>query len=93
MPSPSSKRLAGKTAIITGASSGIGRAIARRFAEEGAKVVVADVTEEPLEGGEPTRRLIENAGGDAVFKKPTFPCGRRWTRWSRIPFRVMGAWT
>jgi NAD(P)-dependent dehydrogenase (short-subunit alcohol dehydrogenase family) len=69
MPSPSSKRLAGKTAIITGASSGIGRAIARRFVEEGAKVVIADVTEEPVEGGEPTRSLIENAGGDALFKK------------------------
>lgn len=65
MPSPG--RLANRTAIITGASSGIGRAIARRFAQEGAKVVIADVTEEPVEGGESTRRLIENSGGDALF--------------------------
>ncbi|HSS66000.1 MAG TPA: glucose 1-dehydrogenase [Gammaproteobacteria bacterium] len=64
---PSSGRLANRTAIVTGASSGIGRAIARRFAVEGAHVVIADVTEEPVEGGEPTRKLIENAGGEANF--------------------------
>ena len=60
-------RLGGKTAIITGASSGIGRAVALRFAEEGANVVIADVTEEPIEGGEPTGKLIENAGGERIF--------------------------
>ena len=38
-------RLAGKTAVVTGAASGNGRAIALRFAEEGADVVVADVAE------------------------------------------------
>ena len=59
MSSPSSKRLASRTAIITGASSGIGRTIARRFAEEGARVVIADVTEKPVESGEPTWKLIE----------------------------------
>ena len=36
-------RLKGKTAIITGAGSGFGAGIARRFAEEGAEVVVNDV--------------------------------------------------
>lgn len=36
-------RLAGKTAIITGAASGFGEGMAKRFAEEGAKVVVADL--------------------------------------------------
>ena len=63
-----SKLLAGKTAIVTGASSGIGRAIAASFAAEGAIVVIADVTTEPLEGGEPTADLIIRAGGEASFE-------------------------
>jgi rhamnulose-1-phosphate aldolase/alcohol dehydrogenase len=42
---PKEKELAGKIALITGAASGIGRAIAERFAEEGAHVVVTDVDE------------------------------------------------
>lgn len=67
MSPPTLNRLEGKTAIITGASSGIGRAIARRFAGEGANVIIADVTEEPMEGGEPARDLITKAGGEATF--------------------------
>jgi NAD(P)-dependent dehydrogenase (short-subunit alcohol dehydrogenase family) len=56
--------LDGKTAIITGAGSGIGRASAQRFAREGANVVVADVVEDT---GRETVDLIEDAGGDATF--------------------------
>lgn len=64
-----SARLEGLSAIVTGASSGIGRAIALRFALEGATVVLADVAETPREGGEPTLDLIHDAGGRAEFVK------------------------
>ena len=64
-----SSLLAGKIAVVTGASSGIGRAIAVNFAAEGAAVVIADVVAAPLEGGESTLELIARAGGSATFEK------------------------
>lgn len=57
--------LQGRNAIVTGASSGIGRAIALRFAAEGARLALADLREQPVEGGTPTLELIRVAGGDA----------------------------
>ena len=59
-----SKQFDGKVALVTGGSSGIGRASALAFAREGARLVVADVD---VEGGQRTCRLIEQAGGEAVF--------------------------
>ena len=55
-------RLAGKVALITGASSGLGRVGALRFAEEGAMVVIADVTD-----GDEAIDAIAAAGGEASF--------------------------
>lgn len=55
--------LKGKTAIITGAGRGIGRAIARRLSIAGADVAIAARTESQLEQ---TRRVIERAGGSVL---------------------------
>jgi NAD(P)-dependent dehydrogenase (short-subunit alcohol dehydrogenase family) len=57
-------RLEGKTAIITGAGLGMGRAAATLFAREGANVAVFDRN---AEAGQETVSLIEQAGGQALF--------------------------
>ena len=57
-------RLAGKVAIVTGAASGIGRAIAVLFAREGARVVVADINRA---GGNETVSAIASLGGTGIF--------------------------
>lgn len=57
-------RLADQTAIITGAGMGIGRACAKRFAEEGARVLVTDVR---VEEGQSVVDEIRDEGGEAEF--------------------------
>jgi NAD(P)-dependent dehydrogenase (short-subunit alcohol dehydrogenase family) len=59
-----SERLQDKVALVTGGSSGIGRASALAFAREGARVVIADVN---VEGGQATAEAVRSMGGPAFF--------------------------
>lgn len=72
-------RLQGKTALITGAGSGIGRATSILFAAEGARVAVNDISDE---GGHETVRLIQEAKGEATFYKANV------TNWSEVKAMV-----
>ncbi|MBD2845409.1 SDR family NAD(P)-dependent oxidoreductase [Paenibacillus sp. IB182496] len=56
-------KLTGKVAVVTGAASGMGKAIAELFAAEGAKVVVSDLR---LESANEVARAIEEKGGSAI---------------------------
>ncbi len=55
-----------KVAMVTGSGTGIGRATALKFAEEGAKVIVSDINRS---SGEETASLIQKNGGEALFVK------------------------
>jgi NAD(P)-dependent dehydrogenase (short-subunit alcohol dehydrogenase family) len=57
-------RLRNKVAIVTGGGAGIGEAIAIRFAQEGAQVVVAEIASQP---GRSTVEAIQKFGGEALF--------------------------
>jgi 2-hydroxycyclohexanecarboxyl-CoA dehydrogenase len=59
-------RLTGKVAIVTGAAQGIGRAIAMRLAQEGAKVAIADINDS---GAAQTAREISAVGAQAIAVK------------------------
>jgi NAD(P)-dependent dehydrogenase (short-subunit alcohol dehydrogenase family) len=62
MPKP--KALSGKVALVTGSAGGIGKAIAKKFAEEGACVILNDINEERLAGAQ--EEFIRKFGKDSV---------------------------
>lgn len=86
----------GRVALVTGAASGIGRATARWYARECARVVVADTNET---GGQATVELIEQAGGEAVFFRTDVASGadcqalveRTLARYGRLDFACNNA--
>ncbi|BFM14999.1 glucose 1-dehydrogenase [Maricurvus nonylphenolicus] len=69
------KRLEGKVALVTGAGSGIGEAVSKRLAEEGAVVYVSDIN---LEGAQRVAADISEAGGKAVAKQQDVTNADRW---------------
>jgi NAD(P)-dependent dehydrogenase (short-subunit alcohol dehydrogenase family) len=69
------KLTAGQVAVVTGAASGVGRAMARRFAAEGLKVVLADIEEEALRKA--AGELAEEAGEGAQVLAHTVDVGDR----------------
>ena len=81
-------RLKNKVAIITGASNGMGAAEARLFAEEGARVVIADIEEDR---GEVVASEIRSAGGTAVFRYLDVTKEEEWERLVDYTIQSLGA--
>jgi NAD(P)-dependent dehydrogenase (short-subunit alcohol dehydrogenase family) len=70
------ERLAGRTALVTGAASGIGAATAARLAGEGAAVLLTDIQDD---AGEKVAAAIRDAGGTAVYRHHDVASEEDWT--------------
>ncbi|KAJ5089092.1 hypothetical protein N7532_007776 [Penicillium argentinense] len=77
-------RLQGKVAIVTGGGSGFGAAIARRFGEEGAKVIVADIN---VEGGE---KVAAQNPANLVFQRTDVTQDDAWKTVTDLAFSKFG---
>lgn len=84
---PGRGRLLGKVAVVTGADSGIGRATARLFAREGAKVVCVDALRRRLL---PIDELIRRDGGNAIFVRADVGVRKDCDRMVRAALRAYG---
>lgn len=81
-------RLEGKTAIVTGGGSGFGEGIAKRFAQEGCRVIVNDLRPE---GGERVAKEINAAGGWARFIQGDVSRSADWERLVKGTLQASGA--
>lgn len=81
-------RLQGKVTIVTGAGSGFGEGIAKRYAQEGAKVVVNDIN---VQGGERVAAEIGAAGGTALFVRADVSWDADVAALVRAPIEKFGA--
>lgn len=80
-------RLKDKITIVTGAGSGFGEGIARRFAQEGAKLIVNDINKQ---GGERVTREIRDAGGSAEFVQADVTRDADWSKLVRAASATFG---
>lgn len=79
-----SRRLEGKVAIVTGGASGFGRGIATKFIQEGAKVIVADLS---VEGG---KAVVQELGSAAVFQQGDVTKREDWETLLKVATQDLG---
>ncbi|MZR29530.1 SDR family NAD(P)-dependent oxidoreductase [Sneathiella litorea] len=93
---PNGRRLEGKIALISGAASGIGKATAERFVQEGAKVALSDIDPDR---GEALARSLNKAGGETFYQNLNVVNPQEWqavleavtVRWGQLDILINSA--